>query len=116
MTFDYFKVETAMDSVDIEDIGNVCLRCSNDDALEWYLKIKTELGWCYVTHYGPLRIDSNHLDTAFYFSFQPFEYSEKKLYKIINDFLNNPKRTITVVEIIDVEIFIDRLEGIENVW
>ena len=116
MTFEYFKVETAMDSVDIEDIGNVCLRCSNDDALEWYLKIKTELGWCYVTQYGPLRIDSNHLDTAFYFSFQPFEYSEKKLYKTINDFLNNPKRTITVVEIIDIETFIDRLEGIENVW
>ena len=116
MTFEFLKVQTAMDSIDIDDIGNVCLRCSNDDCREWFLKIKAELGWCEIREYGPLEIDSEVVDFSFSFYYNKFEFNEKKLYKIINDFLNNPKKSITCVDIISEDEFSNRLGEIKNVW
>lgn len=116
MTFDFFKVVSSLDSINIDDIGNVCLVCSNDESLQWYLRIKTDLGWCEVEQFGPLKIDSNRLDMSFVLSYQPFEFSEHRLIKTIKDFLNNDKREITCAEIITPEEFTSRLEGIEHVW
>ena len=116
MTFEYFTVKTAMDSIDIEDIGNVCLTCSNDDGLEWYLNIETTLGWCYIRQYGPLKIDDTKAVNSFTFSYFEFEFAEKRLYKMIYDFLNNPKRNITIAEIISTDTFKNRLKEVEHVW
>lgn len=116
MRFDYFKVVSSYDSIDIEDTGNVCLECSNDEQLEWFLKTRTDLGWCEVEQFGPLKIDSDSLDMSFTLSYQPFEYSEYKLIKTIKDFLNNDKREITSAKIITEEEFNSRLEGINHVW
>ena len=109
MTFEYMRVTTAMDSIDVEDLGNVCLRASNDNADEWYMQTKTSLGWVELKQFGPLKINSDQFDYFFNFFYQKFEYSDKKLSKIISDFINNPKKSITIAEIISEESFNEKL-------
>ena len=114
MNFQYLKVSTSMDSIEVEDIGNVCIRASNDDANEWYMSIKTSLGWVEVKQFGPLKIDSDDLSYYFNFSYQKFEFSEKRLYKLIDDFINNPKKSITIAEIISNECFDRKLTEVAD--
>lgn len=116
MTFEYMKVTTSMDSVDIEDIGNVCIKVSNDEGVEWLLQIHTSLGWVIVKQFGPVKLNSSDIDNFFYFSRQKFEYNEKRLYKLIDEFINNSKKGITTVEIISDEIFDLRIGELKDVW
>lgn len=117
MTFNYLHITTAMDSIDVEDIGNVCIRVSNDEAVEWYLQIHTSLGWSTVKQFGPVKIDSNVVENYFYFSRQRFEYNEKKLYKVIDEFINGSKKSITCAEVISDEIYQIRTGELKDgVW
>lgn len=112
MFFQYLKTETYMDSIDLEDIGNCCLVINNDECEEWYLKIKTSLGWSECIIFGPLTIDDDGLGYNFYYSYNKFEYNEKRLYKTINDFINNPKKQITQARIIEENDFNTKLNKI----
>ena len=114
MTFEYMHISTSMDSIDVEDIGNVYIKASNDNADVWFMSIKTFLGWCEVKQFGPLKLDENGFDYFFNFFFQKFEYSEKKLFKLINEFINNPKKSITIAEVITAEEFNGKLEEVAN--
>lgn len=114
MNFEYLRISTSMDSIEVDDIGNVYLRASNDDAKEWYMSIKTSLGWTEVKQFGPLKIDQNEFDYFFNFFYQKFEFSEKKLFKLIDDFINNSKKSITIAEVISKDEFEDKLMEVAN--
>jgi hypothetical protein len=112
MTFEYLKVEQHLDCIDIEDLGNFCLNVLNDSGEEWYMRAKCDLGWVTIDQYGPLLADIDNLQYYFTYSYMKFEYSEKKLYKIVKDFLNNDKRNITQAFLIEEEDFENRLGGL----
>ena len=114
VTFKYLYVPTAMDSIEIEDLGNVYLRASNDDADEWYMSVKTSLGWVEIKQFGPLKIDEEGFNFFFNFLYQKFEYSEKRLYKIIDEFINNSKKAITIAEVISKEDFDGKLAEVAD--
>lgn len=116
MTFEYLRVSTSMDSIDVEDMGNVCIKASNDDGVEWYLQICTSLGWVTAKQFGPVRMNSSDVENFFYFSRQRFEYNEKRLYKLIDEFINGTKKNITAVEIITDELFKMKIGDLEDVW
>ena len=105
MYFDYLKTSQYTDSIEIESVGNCIIQSINDEADSWVLKIKTELGFTYVLQAGPINLDFEKPGNSIFISKSSFEYNEKKLYKIIHDFINNPKHVITCVEIIDEDIF-----------
>ena len=116
MNFEYFKVTTSMDSINVEDIGNVCIQCNNDDCEEWFLSIETKLGWTEIKEFGPLKKDKNVVDFFFNLYYNKFEFNERKLIKIIDNFINSSKRNITCVDIISEDYFKEKLRGIKNVW
>lgn len=97
MLFNYLKTESYMDSIDILDIGNCCLVAYNDDGNKWAFYTKTELGWSVIKIVGPFDAEDDSMGSFFTYYKNGFEYSEKKLHKQINDFLNNPKNKITQV-------------------
>lgn len=101
MFFEYLKTTQYQDSIDIDSIGNCYLQTINDEADSWVLLINTELGSTTIIQAGPINLDFDEVSKNVYILKQSFEYNEKKLYKIISEFINNPKRTITCVEIID---------------
>ena len=112
MTFNYLRTETYMDSIDIDDIGNCIIQVFNDEGREWLMSINTKLGWTKIKTFGPFILDSNQMDINFYYSTNEFEYKEKKIYKVIDDFINNPKKQITQIFIIDEGIFNEKLLSI----
>ena len=113
MLFKYLKTEAYMDSIDIDDIGNCFLQIYNDDGREWLMSVKTKLGWTNVKTFGPFILDSNTMDINFYYSKNELEFKEKKIYHIIDDFINNPKKQITQIFIIDEDTFNDKLSSIK---
>ena len=113
MTFEYLATRTFMDSIDIEDIGNVCLNAMNDIGNEYYLIIETHLGWTEIKEFGPCLVDSDKAQNYFNLLYIKFEYSDSKIIKNIEKFINNEKRDITQVYFVDKQIALDRLSQLK---
>ena len=114
MIFDYLRTTTALDSIDIEDIGNCCINALNDSGEEWFLVIRTWEGWTEITDYGPLLVDSDQFSSYFVYNKYGYDFSEKKISTAIDKFLNNPKRVITQVYEVEKEFAKERLDMIRN--
>ena len=104
MNFEYCYLVEAEGNIEIEDIGNVCLRAYNDRAQEYYLLIKNDLGNTQVIEYGPIISDLDSLPRYVKYTYQEVDFSERKMYNIISSFLNDSSKAITQVEIIDESV------------
>ena len=102
MTFEYLQRVVVEAQVDIENIGECALLGRNDIGEEFYLVIKTELGWTEVFEYGPFVSDLELLPINYNISYSRFEYNEGKLERIIDRFLNNPKRLISQAQVVEL--------------
>lgn len=97
----YFYERTAMNSLDIDNIGDCAIEATNDSGYCWYLVIDTKLGWVRVFEYGPILPDMHELLGSVKCSFDRFEWDDIKIKKRIREFLTNPKRKITQAELIN---------------
>ena len=104
MNFEYCYLVEAEGNIEIEDIGNVCLRAYNDRAQEYYLLIKNDLGNTQVIEYGPIISDLDSLPRYVKYTYQEVDFSERKMYNIINGFLNDSSKAITQVEVVDESV------------
>lgn len=98
--FNYMYTQSSMDELEVEDIGNVIIEANNDLGQFWLIWISTQFGYCYIVEYGPYYKNNKQTDYL-YQKFEKIEYSEYKLEKKIDKFLNDPKRFITQVDFID---------------
>ncbi len=114
MIFDYLRMIQSLDTIDIEDIGNTCINALNDTGQEWYLVIDTFEGWTKIKEFGPLIVDSNRIGSYFNYDKYEYDYSDKKISKVIEKFINNPKRDITQVFEMPKDNAIERLEAVKN--
>lgn len=103
MTFDYLQRVVVEGQLDVEDIGQCVLLGRNDLGEEHYLLIKTEMGFSEVIEYGPSVPDLKLLPYAVTLKYNRFEFNQGKLEKIINKFLNDPKKGISQAEVTDIE-------------
>lgn len=118
MNIEYLKTESYMDSIDVDRMGQCSVVAYNDIGEAYYLDIRTELGWSKVTEFGPIS-ESGDSPTAKRLIHYEIGYDEKRLYKIIRDFINNSNRVITQAEVIDRDDvhaqLIDYLEKLKGV-
>ena len=103
MTFDYLERVVVEAQLDVENIGQCVLQANNDVGEEFYLIIVTELGWTEVLEYGPIVPDLELLPATYNISYNRIEYNQGKLERIIDKFLNNPKRMITQAKVTELE-------------
>ena len=101
-SFEYIKVQTAMESIEVEDIGNTSLEAWNDFGLRWYFYSETDTGMTTIKEFGPLCSSLDTSKLSFEYSLERKEYNEKYICKRIANFLNNPKREITQVNNIEL--------------
>lgn len=101
MNFEYCITKLVGADIDVEDIGNTAIRGYSDNGFEYYLVVKTELGWTEIFEFGPVISDIEQLPKSVSYSYDRIEYSENKISKRIDRFLNN--NPITIAEIIDVD-------------
>ena len=111
-TFEYMHVMTAMDSIDIEDIGSCCLHAFNDDGYEFWFISKTTLGITKIIFFGPILVDTNDIDNIELVC-STINYDEKKIIKIIEKWLTSTKRVITQVFESSEEEFKNRLKELD---
>ena len=111
MNFDYFTVKTVMANIDIEDIGNCAIEANNDNGEFFYLVIRTTLGTSQIFEYGPT-IHSGVMEKSVNCSFKRMEFTEAKIIKKIQEFLNNPYRTITQAKEMTIEEALEQCDDL----
>lgn len=112
-TFEYLYTVKAEDSIDVEDIGNCCLKVYNDSGYSWFLCVETGLGECCIKTFGPVREDiEDYFKNGFNFNLSFCEYKESRLSNIIDNFINDPKKFISQVFVIEKEEFKKELSKI----
>ena len=102
MTFEYLQRVTVDAQLEIENIGDCVILANNDLGEEFYLIIKTELGWTEMLEYGPIVPDLELLPFPYNISYNRIEYNQGKIERTIDKFLNNPKRLITQARIVEL--------------
>lgn len=100
-TFDYIKTVTALDSFTVEDVGNASIQAFNDIGEEYYLVVRSSVGYCTITTFGPIE-DRCPNSSQFFYSSYTIQYNEKKLCTIIDKFINDTKKNIT--QLLEIEL------------
>ena len=114
MNFPYLYVQQNLDSIDIEDFGNVTLQLNNDIGNAWYIIINTSLGWTTVQTFGPIELGNNIIPYHFQYNYDLEEYNDIKLIKRIDKFINDPKKMITQIFFVDKDETIEILKNLHE--
>jgi hypothetical protein len=90
--------KTFNQSIDVFDMGNTALRCSNKSMDNYYLITKTVFGKTHILKFGPICPDVDMLLDDFSVSYKKIDYKEAAVYKEIDKFINDYKKEIETVE------------------
>lgn len=111
MQFEYMARILTDATLEVDDIGNSTIIAYNDSGESFALVIRTSLGWTEVFESGPYTPDIEELPKNVYQAYSRFEFSENKIKKTINMFLNDKYRNITQARVVGVgeakEMFVD---------
>ena len=100
-----------MDSVSIDDIGNVIIEGFNDDGDRYVFIVRTVLGVSRMLKVGPIQDGAKTMCSSL---FQQMEYNEKKIDREIDAFLNDGK-CLTQVSVLDIDQLKPVSESLPNV-
>ena len=121
MVFEFAVQRTFNESIDVVDIGNTALRCTNHRLDVYYIIIKTVLGKSHIIKFGPMFPDTDVLLDDFFVNYKKIDYKESAICREIDKFINDFKKEVnTVEEVTEYEVWqdfpdIQRLfETIEN--
>ena len=114
MNFPYLYIQQNMDSIDIEDIGNTALQLINDTGQCWYLILYTNLGWTTIHSFGPMNLEDSILPYHFQYKYDLQEYDDAKLIKVIDKFINDPKKIITQIFFVDKDETLSKLKNLHE--
>jgi len=103
MIFDFDLREQYAQSLTIADFGNTCIQGIDGEGNEHYLILKTVMGKTHILEFGPICPDIEMLVPTFKIYYSKMTYSEKKLFKEIDLFLNDKKKGLTEAKEIDIE-------------
>jgi hypothetical protein len=108
MVFEFSIQKTFNQSIDVVDVGNAALRCTNSHMDNYYIITRTVFGKTSVLKFGPVCPDIEALINDFSVSYKKVDYKENLLFKEIDKFLNDYKKEIeTVEEITEFEAWED---------
>lgn len=98
MLFEFSVQKTFTQSIDIVDMGNTALRCTNPHMENFYIIIKTVLGKTSILKFGPVCPDLDILLEDFSVMYKKLDYKETAIFKEIDKFINDFKKSIETVE------------------
>lgn len=98
MIFEYSATAVFTKSIDIEDIGNMAISCTNHEGASWYLLTKTVLGKTSILTFGPIAIDLPILLDGFKVEYEKIDYKESKINSKVDRFINDGKKLVEIVE------------------
>ncbi len=108
MIFEYSVQKTFNEMIDVVDIGNTALKCTNSLLQDYYIILKTIMGKTNIIKFGPVCPDIAMLLDDFSVSYKKIDYKETAICKEIDKFINDFKKGITEIsEITEYEAWQD---------
>lgn len=98
MIFEYSVQKTFSESIDVVDMGNTALRCTNKFMDDYYIIVKTIMGKTSILKFGPVCSDIEALINDFSVTYKKLDYKENAIYKEIEKFINDFKKEIDKIE------------------
>lgn len=98
MIFEFSVQKTFSQSIDVVDMGNTALRCTNSNMDNFYIIVKTIMGKTHIIKFGPICPDIEVLLNDFAVTYKKIDYKENLIYKEINKFINDFKKEIDSIE------------------
>ena len=114
MQFDYKKTITLSESVEIEDIGEFAIECSDFDNLYYYMIVTTYLGYTHILTYGPIIPDIDKIPSGYNVYYKCITFKEESLIKEINKFITDTKKDIVRVEVVNKKDAFNQLKNFES--
>lgn len=112
MNFNYFIEQIVHAQLSVEDIGNCAIEGNNDLGESFYLIVETTLGSTRIFEFGPIMQDIKMLPKSVKCTFDRIIYSEPKIGKRIEQFLNNRCSGITSAMIVDKDYALSQCRDI----
>lgn len=103
MKFEYLQRVVVDADIEIDNIGDCVLEATNDLGEQFYLIIRTILGWTEILEYGPCLPDFELLSASYNIKYSRIEFNMAKIERIIDKFLNDAKRVITQARLTTLE-------------
>ena len=103
MIFNYDPQMMFTQSIDVVDIGNMTLRCTNDSQVEYYITTMTVMGKTSILKVGPIMSDLPMLLNDFTVTYKKVDYKEPTICKEVSKYIQDTKKEITNVEEITEE-------------
>lgn len=98
MIFEFSVQRTFNESIDVVDIGNTALRCTNKHLDNFYIILKTVMGKTSILKFGPVCPDVEVLQNDFSVAYKKIDYKENVICREIDKFINDFKKEIDSVE------------------
>jgi hypothetical protein len=98
MVFEYSVQKVCDEEIDIVDIGNTALRCTNKKMDNYYIILKTIMGKTSILKFGPVCPDLEVLQDEFTVSYKKIDYKEPSICKEIDKFINDFRKQINSIE------------------
>ena len=89
MQFEYLQQITSQESIEIDDIGNTAIQTFTNYAETKVMIIKTLDGITEVIEFGPVNIDVKELPDRVIYTYERFEFNQRKLIKKIEKFIQD---------------------------
>lgn len=103
MKIEYAIIPAVGKELDIDDLGDLSIKATNAHGDEYYLVIQTVMGSTTLFEYGPAHPDLDTLPKSVRCSFDRIDFSEGKIIKRIERFLNEGNRFIEDAAVISKE-------------
>ena len=98
MVFEFSVQKTFNQSIDVVDMGNTALRCTNRQKEDYYLIVKTVFGKTHFLKFGPVCPDIEVLINEFSVTYKKMDYKEPSICKEIDKFINDFRKEINSIE------------------
>lgn len=98
MVFEFSVQKTFDQSIDIVDIGNTALKCTNHHMDNYYIIIKTVMGKTSIIKFGPICPELEILLNDFSVNYKKIDYKETVICREIDKFINDFKKEINTIE------------------
>ncbi len=108
-TYEYLYETKATGFLEVENIGECCLVANNDFLQEQILIITTTMGKTKIIQYGPVYVDNVQSPTDVQYSYCEIDFSDYKIDKRIEKFINDAKFRTTQVTQIELEDALDKI-------
>ncbi len=99
MQFEYQKIVTAQETIDIEDVGNCALQTFTAYGETKVLIIKTTDGISEIIEFGPANVDIKELPDHVVYIYDRFEFNQRKVIRRIDKFIQDE----SVIQVLQIE-------------